>query len=244
MLSISCEDADISSSVSPHQDPVSPSSHSSSSIGSHPLRAPDSTSSSPLGRPSPDSSLIERSRPRQPVVGFHPRTSHHARRNSMPSRLRKSSVTAATGEQEDPRDEIKQAALTENWAAHSRRTSNNHGLSSTLSSPDRDPRSLPPLRVPSPQTPEARSAPISSLPDELSNRLTPPSRLATIDCLVAGRNPIVTKVLETMLQRLGCRVVVVPNGAEAILAAGGIPFDVLFLGEILKSRTLPNYARN
>ncbi|GAA5875846.1 hypothetical protein JCM16303_004019 [Sporobolomyces ruberrimus] len=216
-------------SVDAGRDPVSPSSHSSSSIGSHPLRAPDSTSSSPLGRPSPDSSLIERSRPRQPVVGFHPRTSHHARRNSMPSRLRKSSVTAATGEQEDPRDEIKQAALTENWAAHSRRTSNNHGLSSTLSSPDRDPRSLPPLRVPSPQTPEARSAPISSLPDELSNRLTPPSRLATIDCLVAGRNPIVTKVLETMLQRLGCRVVVVPNGAEAILAAGGIPFDVLFL---------------
>jgi hypothetical protein len=150
----------------------------------------------------------------------------------MPSRLRKSSVTNPP--EEDPeqlREEVKKAVLTENWAAHSRRTSNNNGLASALSSPERDPRNLPPLRVPSPQTPEARSAPIGSLPDELSNRLPPPSHPAAIDCLVAGRNPIVTKVLETMLQRLGCRVVVVPNGAEAILAAGGIPFDVLFLGE-------------
>ncbi|GAA6014858.1 hypothetical protein JCM11491_002139 [Sporobolomyces phaffii] len=214
------------------QDPVSPSSHSTSSIGSQPFRAGDSSSSSPLARPNPDASLIERSRPRQPVVGFHPRSSssHHARRNSMPSRLRKSSVTASSEEdREQLRDEVKKAVLTENWAAHSRRTSNNNGLTSALSSPERDPRSLPPLRVPSPQTPEARSAPIGSLPDELSNRLPPPSHPAAIDCLVAGRNPIVTKVLETMLQRLGCRVVVVPNGAEAILAAGGIPFDVLFL---------------
>jgi len=150
----------------------------------------------------------------------------------MPSRLRKSSITNPAEEKEELKDEIDNAALTENWAAHSRRTSNNGGFSSALSSPDRDPRSLPPLRVPSPQTPEARSAPIGSLPTEFSNRLPPPSHPGTIDCLVAGRNPIVTKVLETMLQRLGCRVVVVPNGAEAILAAGGIPFDVLFLGKL------------
>ncbi|GAA5951029.1 hypothetical protein JCM3765_004657 [Sporobolomyces pararoseus] len=213
------------------REPVSPSSYSISSIGSQPFRAPDSASSSPLTRPSPDTSLIERSRPRQPVVGFHPRssTTHHVRRNSMPSRLRKSSATKAPEDQAELREEVKKAVLTENWAAHSRRTSNNNGVSSALSSPDRDPRNLPPLLLPSPQTPEARSAPIGSLPDEMQNRLPLPTHPSTIDCLVAGRNPIVTKVLETMLQRLGCRVVVVPNGAEAILAAGGIPFDVLFL---------------
>ncbi|GAA5839142.1 hypothetical protein JCM3766R1_002269 [Sporobolomyces carnicolor] len=213
------------------QEPISPSSHSITSIGSQAFRGPDSISSSPITRHSPDSSLIERSRPRQPIVGFHPRSSgsQHARRNSMPSRLRKLSVTSASEDPSALREEVKNAVLTENWAAHSRRTSNNHGISSTLSSPERDHRNLPPLLVPSPQSPEARSAPIGSLPHEMQDRLPPAAHPATIDCLVAGRNPIVTKVLETMLQRLGCRVVVVPNGAEAILAAGGIPFDVLFL---------------
>ncbi|GAA5896311.1 uncharacterized protein JCM6883_006866 [Sporobolomyces salmoneus] len=213
------------------REPISPSSRSISSVGSQPLRAPDSASSSPLARPNPDSSLIERSRPRQPVVGFHPRSTgnHHVRRNSMPSRLRKSSVQNAVEDPAALREEVKKAVLTENWAAHSRRTSTDNGVSSALSSPERDPRNLPPLLVPSPQTPEARSAPIDSLTQNFQNRLPPATHPATIDCLVAGRNPIVTKVLETMLQRLGCRVVVVPNGAEAILAAGGIPFDVLFL---------------
>lgn len=102
---------------------------------------------------------------------------------------------------------------------------------------------LPPLQIPG-ATPEESNFKPASVPTSMppldtnvQSSASPASagpvssnRLSTIDCLVAGRNPIVTKVLETMLQRLGCRVVVVPNGAEAILAAGGIPFDVLFLG--------------
>jgi len=54
-------------------------------------------------------------------------------------------------------------------------------------------------------------------------------RTSTIDCLIAGRNPISNKVLETILVRLGCRCVVVPNGAEAILAAGGVKFDIIWM---------------
>lgn len=87
---------------------------------------------------------------------------------------------------------------------------------------------LPPLvmdPLPSEVDVPASSAtvqPVLSLPPA-------PPRAQTIDCLVAGRNPIVTKVLETMLIRLGCRVVVVPNGAEAILAAGGVRFDIIFM---------------
>ncbi|GAA5922084.1 uncharacterized protein JCM15063_003180 [Sporobolomyces koalae] len=216
------------------RDPVSPSSTSLPG-SSQTYKHSDSTSSSPLGRNVPDSGFADRSRSRQPVVGFHPRAPHHVRRNSMPSRLRKSSITSppTSDEKEELRDEVHEAALTESWAAHSRRTSrqnsNNSSSTSPLASPNRDPRSLAPLQLPSPQEPEARSAPAGDLPDGFTDRLPPRSHLATIDCLVAGRNPIVTKVLETMLQRLGCRVVVVPNGAEAILAAGGIPFDVLFL---------------
>ncbi|GAA6061906.1 hypothetical protein JCM10212_000531 [Sporobolomyces blumeae] len=213
------------------RDPASPSSRSSGSISSIPFKLNESASSSPANRPVPDSSaLSDRTRARQPVIGFHPRAPHHVRRNSMPSRLRKTSITASPDEMEEVKTEVNETALTENWVAHSRRQSNNSQSVSAVSSPDRGTRALPPLKVPSPQTPEARSAPAGSLPIDFMSHL-PPSRvsLATIDCLVAGRNPIVTKVLETMLQRLGCRVVVVPNGAEAILAAGGIPFDVLFM---------------
>lgn len=55
------------------------------------------------------------------------------------------------------------------------------------------------------------------------------ARLSTIDVLVAGRNPIVVKVLETMLVRLGCRCITVPDGGEAILAAQGVHFDLIFV---------------
>ncbi|TNY19781.1 hypothetical protein DMC30DRAFT_353426 [Rhodotorula diobovata] len=136
----------------------------------------------------------DRVRYRQPSMTSPVHTALHRRRNSLPSRLRKASVSDG------------RPPLPDNWGA----------AEAPAASGSR--RVMPPLdtNVQSSASP-ASAGPVSS------------NRLSTIDCLVAGRNPIVTKVLETMLQRLGCRVVVVPNGAEAILAAGGIPFDVLFL---------------
>lgn len=46
-----------------------------------------------------------------------------------------------------------------------------------------------------------------------------------------------TKVLETMLIRLGCRCVVVPDGGEAILAAQGVAFDLIFC-DLVRRRVL------
>ena len=63
---------------------------------------------------------------------------------------------------------------------------------------------------------------------------TPPSSVASIDlkrgpdpndravtCLLAEDNPITAKIIETLLSRLGCRVVVVADGSEAISVAMG-----------------------
>ncbi|GAA5865061.1 hypothetical protein JCM1840_005725 [Sporobolomyces johnsonii] len=168
-----------------------------------------------------------------PIVGMHQHGSYHARRNSMPSRLRKTSLAADPVVPPVPLD-------AESWGEHARRRTSVHmpQSSSVVSRLDKH-EPLSALSIPSQPSPEVHTAPPApaplpplpaGLPAAAPFSLHPShSRLSTIDCLVAGRNPIVTKVLETMLQRLGCRVVVVPNGAEAILAAGGIPFDCLFL---------------
>lgn len=63
---------------------------------------------------------------------------------------------------------------------------------------------------------------------------TPPSSVASIDlkrgpdpndravtCLLAEDNPITAKIIETLLSRLGCRVVVVADGSEVISVAMG-----------------------
>ncbi|GAA5857047.1 hypothetical protein JCM8547_007931 [Rhodosporidiobolus lusitaniae] len=221
--------------------PSSPASPSSSSSGSNAVRttAPSTPFSigpvhsrqasevAPAAFSPGISPTVERLRTRQPsLTGPLPGPLHH-RRNSLPSRLRKVSVSEGLDDDHPP--------LPEAWNGHERRRTSVHTPppSTGLASPVAGPESLPPLTIPGPQTP--LSEPHSAPPVESAPRASPvgvpplPSRLQTIDCLVAGRNPIVTKVLETMLQRLGCRVVVVPNGADAILAAGGIPFDCLFL---------------
>ncbi|GAA5891130.1 hypothetical protein JCM6882_006434 [Rhodosporidiobolus microsporus] len=200
---------------------------------------------------------IERLRTRQPSFSGGP-LGHglHQRRNSLPSRLRKVSVSEGMEDSEAGVEGGEQhhhyhhsngdrPPMPESWGGHERRRTSvqipsaiGSAASSALPSPASSaPEALAPLQIPSSAlstTPETQSAPpVDSAPRASPASALPPgllpSRLQTIDCLVAGRNPIVTKVLETMLQRLGCRVVVVPNGAEAILAAGGIPFDVLFL---------------
>jgi len=72
---------------------------------------------------------------------------------------------------------------------------------------------------------------------------TPPSSTASLDlrrttdpndraltCLLAEDNPITAKILETLLIRLGCRVVVVSDGSEAIsVAHGDIKFDCILM---------------
>ncbi|BGP21508.1 serine/threonine protein kinase RIM15 [Rhodotorula toruloides] len=230
--------------------PSSPSSASISSSNSGLPRAQLSTSpfSDPTRSREPSESAdskmsvsvspgIERLRARQPSFGSTGNRPGglHQRRNSLPSRFRRVSVSEPMSEPERP-------PLPQDWAIESGRRRVSVAqlpAPSTLSSPASAVEPFPPLNIPEPQFEdvESHSAPPVPAPIDTALRASPSpasagpasSRLATIDCLVAGRNPIVTKVLETMLQRLGCRVVVVPNGAEAILAAGGIPFDVLFL---------------
>lgn len=72
---------------------------------------------------------------------------------------------------------------------------------------------------------------------------TPPSSVHSIDlkkgpdptdravtCLLAEDNPITAKILETLLIRLGCRVVVVADGSEAMsVAMGDIKFDCILM---------------
>ncbi|KAI0251301.1 hypothetical protein BJV78DRAFT_1212358 [Lactifluus subvellereus] len=72
---------------------------------------------------------------------------------------------------------------------------------------------------------------------------TPPSSVASIDlkrgpdpsdravtCLLAEDNPITAKIIETLLSRLGCRCIVVQDGAEAIsVAMGDIKFDCILM---------------
>lgn len=222
--------------------PSSPSTSSSSSAPSRPTAPSSPYSSNHSRRPSEaPPPAIDRLRSRQPSIG----SGHHTRRNSLPSRLRASSVT------DDP-EEL--PAVPSDWSRHERRRTSAHTPpSSNLSSPVEGREPLPPLLIPAlprpgpttlPSTTQSFSGynPSSSTPSSISpatpfSTSTPFSsttsasfnRTSTIDCLVAGRNPIVTKVLETMLVRLGCRCVVVPNGAEAILAAQGVAFDIIFM---------------
>jgi serine/threonine-protein kinase RIM15 len=59
----------------------------------------------------------------------------------------------------------------------------------------------------------------------------------SVDCLIAEDNPISSKVLETILVRLGCRCVVVSNGEEAIRCSmGEICFDVIFMDMMMPIR--------
>lgn len=145
-------------------------------------------------------------------------SAEHSRRNSLPSRLRKASIS----DHERP-------AAPQGWRESRRRPSNLTPPASQLGSSleDGEPTPLIPFLDP----PVDFGSELSVSPQPLSgvSPAPPPNRVNTIDCLIAGRNPISNKVLETILVRLGCRCVVVPDGAEAILAAGGVKFDVIWM---------------
>lgn len=52
----------------------------------------------------------------------------------------------------------------------------------------------------------------------------------SLDCLVVDDNPISCKILETILQTLHCRCVIVRNGAQAIRSAmSDVQFDMIFM---------------
>ncbi|CAO3595486.1 unnamed protein product [Absidia cylindrospora] len=69
---------------------------------------------------------------------------------------------------------------------------------------------------------------IGSIPSGLSGGHGKSGR--TLDCLLADDNPISCKILETILDRLNCRCVIVRNGAQAIrYAMGDVQFDLIFM---------------
>ncbi|KAF7723673.1 hypothetical protein EC973_001764 [Apophysomyces ossiformis] len=67
---------------------------------------------------------------------------------------------------------------------------------------------------------------ISTHPLDISSSFT---REKPLNCLIADDNPISCKVLETVLQSLHCRCVIVRNGAQAIRCAMDVPFDIIFM---------------
>ncbi|KAG5519964.1 hypothetical protein PMAC_000241 [Pneumocystis sp. 'macacae'] len=63
----------------------------------------------------------------------------------------------------------------------------------------------------------------------LNNTFTKP-----LDVLVCENNPVSKKLLETILEKLGCRIVSVSDGTEAISYTNGdVKFDVIFTGIIM-----------
>lgn len=76
--------------------------------------------------------------------------------------------------------------------------------------------------------PEASTPASSVYSIDLRKAPDPSDRVVT--CLLAEDNPITAKIIETLLVRLGCRVIVVADGSEAIsVAMGDIKFDCILM---------------
>jgi serine/threonine-protein kinase RIM15 len=158
------------------QGPPSPST-STSSIASSPSRAsiPPSTPGSSSGghaRKPSEFGALERFRLNH-LDGVE-------RRNTMPSRLRKASVSSSVGE----------GSGSDHWPSSAGQSSSQFDT--------------PPSSV--------HSIDLKKGPDPTDRAVT---------CLLAEDNPITAKILETLLIRLGCRVVVVADGSEAMSVAMG-----------------------
>lgn len=76
-----------------------------------------------------------------------------------------------------------------------------------------------PASVATSSHPEANTPPSSVASIDLKRGPDPNDRAVT--CLLAEDNPITAKIIETLLSRLGCRVVVVADGSEAMGVAMG-----------------------
>lgn len=108
------------------------------------------------------------------------------RRNSMPSRLRTSSMSS--------QDMNAAGVQGEQWTG--------------------EPRAHSPVQ----SRPASAAAPM--LPPKAPTPVAPQSDRGLV-VLIAEDNPISSKVLETLLTRMGCRCVVVGDGSEAISVALG-----------------------
>lgn len=93
-----------------------------------------------------------------------------------------------------------------------------------------------PASVATSSFPEANTPPSSVASIDLKRGPDPNDRAVT--CLLAEDNPITAKIIETLLSRLGCRVVVVADGSEAIGVAMGDISE--FLRSTVHLRTLAN----
>ncbi|EUC67421.1 kinase response regulator receiver domain protein [Rhizoctonia solani AG-3 Rhs1AP] len=120
------------------------------------------------------------------------------RRNSMPSRLRTSSISS-----QDMNAPLPQQTGEEQWTG--------------------EPRAISPVQSrPASVIPKMPPPPLPAQP-------APPSDRGLV-VLIAEDNPISSKVLETLLTRMGCRCVVVGDGSEAIsVAMGDIKFDCILM---------------
>ncbi|KAK4055098.1 rim15, signal transduction response regulator [Microbotryomycetes sp. JL201] len=218
--------------------PPSPSSPSSASNSSNPSRqtAPSSPYSAHSRRQSEVPIALERFKARGPAVAT---MEQPGRRSSVPARTRSLSMS----ERERP--------AKDSWAPHERRRTSAQSMSP---SPEQVRVPLPPLSIPGAK-PRAdsessnssmmqpASAPVpaplasSSVGSAPSSSVPASSGLSTLDVLIAGRNPIVTRMLETIMQRLGARVVCLNDGGEALLVAQGVAFDL-----VLSDLTLPTIS--
>jgi len=158
------------------QGPPSPST-STSSIASSPSRTsitpstPGGSSSSHARKPS-EFGALERFKLNH-LDGVE-------RRNTMPSRLRKASVSSSVGD----------GSGSDHWPSSAGQGSSQF--------------ETPPSSV--------HSIDLRKGPDPTDRAVT---------CLLAEDNPITAKILETLLIRLGCRVIVVADGSEAMSVAMG-----------------------
>ena len=96
-----------------------------------------------------------------------------------------------------------------------------------------------PASVATSSFPEANTPPSSVASIDLKRGPDPNDRAVT--CLLAEDNPITAKIIETLLSRLGCRVVVVADGSEAISVAMGDISEPLHSPARLEMRTLADF---
>ncbi|KAG8936033.1 hypothetical protein FRC02_004945 [Tulasnella sp. 418] len=190
--------------------PPSPST-STSSIASSPSRG-----SLPPSTPGSMSGHNRRPSEYGPIERFK---QHHmdpdgTRRNSLPSRLRTSSMSSVETEPQ----------MGDQWRHQTGTPATSVASSDIGKKPE---EMMPP--------PPARPTPLER-----------PDRAVT--CLIADDNPISVKIMETLLTRMGCRCVLVHDGAEAIsVALGDIKFDCIFMDyhmPIMDGETAARYIKS
>ena len=215
--------------------PPSPSNSTTSSSVSVP-----SLPNTPFGQPSSghrrrpsDQHIVQKLKP---PLNLEDDVDQASRRNSMPGRLRRASFST-NDRRNMPGDAWHQRRQTSGYSEHT--------PASSVSSPSSS-------KVPLPQQLEASDVEKKASPKLPSLPAGMPSE-KTVDCLIAedskcclrvfmgsqltflpSSDPISSKILETILVRLGCLCVVVHNGEEAIRCSmGEITFDVIFMDMLM-----------